>query len=109
MSNNHTIALSIRPKHGYLYRYMEEHNITAKELSEKIGICRSTFDKILHFRWMPGENPMVKETAEKICAFFHCKLDDIFSRELMEILRNNQEIAGILQNKPPFGRIRPAT
>ncbi|MFQ5647504.1 MAG: sigma-70 family RNA polymerase sigma factor [bacterium] len=99
MNGNHSIALAIRPKHGYIYEYMEENNLTAKELAERIGISRKCFDDILHFRWVPNDNSRRKEVAEKICSFFHCTLEDLFSRELVEILQNNKEIAGSLQNK----------
>lgn len=93
------IAVKARAKHGLIYKYMTEHGLTWLEMAEKIGISTGTFSKIIHFRWAPTENYQNKEVAKKLCNFFHCNLEEILPNELAQQIKNNSEIAELLQEE----------
>lgn len=91
------IAVKVRVKHGLIYGYMREHGLTWLEMTKKIGISTATFSKILHFKWVPGKYYQNKKTAEKLCNFFQCDLEDILPNELAQQIKNNLEIAKLMQ------------
>jgi RNA polymerase sigma factor (sigma-70 family) len=93
------IAVKARAKHGLIFKYMTEHGLTWLEMAEKIGISTGTFSKIIHFRWAPTENYQNKKVVEKLCNFFHCDLEDILPNELARQIKNNSDIAELLQEE----------
>lgn len=93
------IAVKARAKHGLIFKYMTEHNLTWLEMAKKLGISTGTFSKIIHFRWVPTKNYQNKKVVEKLCSFFHCDLENILPNELAQQIKNNSEIAELLQKE----------
>lgn len=99
MNKRFKIALKIRAKHGIVYGYMEKRNLSRSEMAKEIGISVSTLHKILNFNWVPNGEYGSKATAEKLCAFFKCTIDEFLPPEVVEVINSNKEIAMILQEE----------
>jgi RNA polymerase sigma factor (sigma-70 family) len=90
------IALKTTPKHGVVFRYMQDNNLSYIEMAEVIGISTATLSKILHFRWIPNRHNEV--TAKKICDFFKCTIDEFLPPNITDALKNNETVRNLLQN-----------
>jgi len=96
------IALKIKAKHGKLYQYMVDNNLSWIEMSSRLGVSSNTLGNILHFRWYPKKNTRgsynTGKIAKKLESFFGCSIEELFPKELQEKLRDNEEIRKLLQD-----------
>lgn len=74
------IAFSIKAKHGYIYRYLQENNMSAKELSKQIGLSEQTMGKLINFVWAPGRDC---DTIDKLEAYFKIPFEQLFPEPLV--------------------------
>lgn len=102
MENNNIdkfcIALKIKAKHGMIYNYMTEHNLTYKTMSMRLKISKATLCNILNFHWMPKKGK-ITATIKKLTNFFGCSIKDLFPPELVKQINNNKEIKKMLQGR----------
>ena len=90
------IAIISNAKQGYIYKYLLQNNMTATDLSKRIGISPTAMGKIINFQWLPpkgkrgrGEN----HYTAKLERYFKIPIDILFPPEL------TSEIAKKLQRK----------
>lgn len=57
-----------------LHILLAEKRMTQKDLSEAIGIGRNTISRYYNNTW----TQINKDDISKLCAFFNCKVEDIF-------------------------------
>jgi len=93
MGNKFDIAFKIRPKHGKIYSYMVENNLTLDQVSNLIGISIPTLSNMLHFKWRRSK----KETICKLEKFFKCPFEELFPIELIDKIETDKEIKRLLQ------------
>ena len=80
------IVFEIKAKHGYIYKYLQQNNLTIKELSERIGVPYSTLISIINFRWVPSKRRRslkIKSVSERLEEFFHMPIEFLFPKELV--------------------------
>jgi RNA polymerase sigma factor (sigma-70 family) len=93
------LAIVSKVKHGVIFQYIQENNITAKELAKQIGIAEGTLHKFINMKSYPKKKfPASKKVLLKLCKFFKCKEKDIFPNQIKKHLDEQTEIAKILQN-----------
>jgi RNA polymerase sigma factor (sigma-70 family) len=91
-----SIALKTRAKHGIIFNYMLENNLTFEEFRKQIGISKSTLEKMVNFKWVPTKNnPIV---VEKLTKFFDCTIEKLFPKEIVDLIEADSEIAKMLQS-----------
>lgn len=101
MENRIGITLAVKAKQSLFFKYIKDNNLTVDEFSQLIGISKATLTKIIHFKWIPdlgSLNKMHLDVIDKIQKFFNMSISDIFSEELCEHLKNNEQIKEALQN-----------
>lgn len=73
------IALEIKAKHGFLYKYLKNHNMTIQDLADGLGISYQSLCDYISFRRVPAPG---KTVATKFENYFHVTFDMIFPPEL---------------------------
>ena len=87
------IDATIRLRHGYIHRYLTEHQMSRDQLAKEIGISQATFVKILNFKWLPYNQWKTKLVVQKLEKFFNRPIEVLFPPEL------TQDIADMLSKK----------
>ena len=96
--NKFGIALKVRAKHGQIYNYMIDNNLTLDQMCALLDISKVTLESMLHFRWKPNkDNYYSMATIQKLEKFFDCTIEDLFPAELVEKIANNKEIRNMFQ------------
>jgi RNA polymerase sigma factor (sigma-70 family) len=94
------IAVRAKAKHGVLFRYMRQNNLTYNDMAELVGISVSTLHDIMHFRWLPDvRKDKSQHIIDKICKFFDCSFDEFLPPAVIEAIKNNRQIRQILQEE----------
>lgn len=81
-------------KNGLLVQLMELHNVSALQLSKKVGISYTQLINLIDLKRSPcckhPENgSLFTKSAKKIAAFFHLEPTEIFPEELWKPLEKN--------------------
>ena len=98
------VAFRVKAKHGIIYNYMQDNDLTVKELAKETGISLATLTKIINFKWFPKDtitkgNYQNRTIVSKLCAFFACDIEDLFPEEIIKMIKNDSEIAKVLQEE----------
>ena len=73
------IEIEAKAKHRFLYQYMQENNMTIKELAEHIGISAVILGQMISFRYIPGSaSTHPRSIARKLEAYFRIPFEDIY-------------------------------
>lgn len=77
------IAIDFRVKHGFICSYLEEHNMTIKQLAEEIGINKSMLGLIINLHY-----PLPKSggSLDKLVKYFGLPAEVLFPEEYREIV-----------------------
>jgi len=96
--NKFRVLFKIKPKHGLIYKYMIDHDLSLKEMSFITGIGKATLLKILHFKWIPNKNRYNSaKTISKLEKFFNESIDSIIPPALAGHISSSKEIRKLFQ------------
>jgi transcriptional regulator with XRE-family HTH domain len=88
------VALVVKAKSGFLYRYMLERGWTAADLSRDCGLSQGTVGDMINFRWLPNpDTERGQKMIQRIEEYFRVPIEIIFPPEL------TREIATKLSKK----------
>jgi transcriptional regulator with XRE-family HTH domain len=76
------IAILVKAKQGYIYRYMLEHNMSAAQLAREIGVDSSGMGRIINFQWTPPQTKKRSRYTEKLESYFKIPIEILFPPEL---------------------------
>lgn len=91
MSNNFKITLSIKPKHGIIYSYMRENNLTIKQLSKIIGVGSAWLGGVINFKIIPVK--LDGESTQKLLSYFGLQYSDLFPSESLKIISGEHQVS----------------